>query len=185
MESEPHERERMKQSARPGEDQAVKVVENGGCGRSRGWKPATRNHPTRGVGSPVALSRAGDGRVSCQVYIRSVMVTRFRSIRRTDPPALHRAGGEDHGAKGAGPAGGTPDTRRGRTNQGRLVPITPMITRSPWTTTTDASAVGQRRASSSVRRQGGASGHRAGTVRSTSGLLPCVAPRHRFSGWVR
>ncbi len=49
----------MKESARPGGDQAVKVVKNGAGGAARGWDPATRNHRAHGAGPPAAPSRRG------------------------------------------------------------------------------------------------------------------------------
>jgi hypothetical protein len=42
----------------------------------------------------------------------------------------------------------------------RLVLVTPIAVRSPWTTTSDPSAVGQRRAPTSVTSSGYASGRR-------------------------
>jgi hypothetical protein len=85
VDTEPHERERMKQSARPGEEQTVKVVENDAGGRPRGWKPATRNHRAHGVGSPVVPSGTGDDRASRQVYTCFVMVIRIRIVPADQP----------------------------------------------------------------------------------------------------
>lgn len=153
----PHECERMKQTARPGEDQPAKVVENGAGGGQRGWKPATRNQQTRGVGAPAVLSGTDGDRAARQVGRRSVEVNRIRSNRRH--ASASRQG------RWSGPRGDRRQTRRWsdghrerQSDSRRLVLVMPMITRSPWTTTTDASAVGQRRAPSSVRRQGGAFG---------------------------
>lgn len=88
VDTQPQERERMKHSASPGEDQPVKVVENGEGGRRGAGLPQRGTQRHTATDTPATSSRGG----------------RCPSLARPAPSAVVAHGVGEHGGPAARPA---------------------------------------------------------------------------------